>query len=69
MPNFADARRTVTTDNNSWLAWQDNTTDDIHDPTNVTFGHNIFSADRNILVPSGISVGKKTVPEGLKVVR
>ncbi len=69
MPNYADARRTVTGDNGTWLAWQDNAGDEVHDPTNVSFGYNLYSADRNILVPSGISVGKKTVPEGIKVVR
>ncbi len=69
MPNYADARRSDSADNETWLAWQDNATDAVQDPTNVSFGYNIYSADRNILVPSGIAVGKKTVPEGLKVVR
>gem|GEM_PF-3369514 len=69
MPNYADARRSETGDNDAWLPWQDNATDAVQDPNNVAFGYNIYSADRNILVPSGISVGKKTVPEGLKVVR
>ncbi len=69
MPNYADARRTSTGDNNTWLAWQDNATDSVQDPGNVSFSYNLYSADRNILVDSGISVGKKTVPEGIKVVR
>jgi len=69
MPNFADARYTIAADNNAWNPWQDNGNDTEHDPNAVNFGYNIYSADRNILVPSGISVGKKTVPEGVKVVR
>lgn len=56
MPNYSDARRTVTGDNEAWTRWQDNGSDAEHDPTSITFGYNVFSADRNILVPSGISV-------------
>ncbi len=69
LPNYADARRTDSSDNDTWLAWQDNAGDEVQDPTNVSFSYNLYSADRNILVPSGISVAKATVPEGIKVVR
>ncbi len=69
LPNYSDARRTLNNDNDAWYDWQDNSGDEVQDPNNIAFSYNIYSADRNILVPSGISVGKETVPTGIKVVR
>lgn len=69
MPIFSDVRYSTLWDNSSFWSWIDNSSDDVHDPDSLSFGYNSASADRNVLVDSDISLEKKTLPAGLKVVR
>jgi len=49
-------------------AWRDMSAYSI-DPSNVSFSLDTYYHDRVTIQRSGIAVGKKTIPEGIKVVR
>jgi uncharacterized repeat protein (TIGR01451 family) len=70
LANFSTGR--IHPGDGNWTNWADNATGSYAvsiDPNNAGFGYEFYYADRVILVPSSISVAKRTEPRGIKVVR